>query len=80
MDQSLWDASLIHARKVAIVLVAHGVPDWKLLHAVTDARLVKWFRDDQCLALLRPVVDKLKVTNELEYREMRNKRRRMVGW
>ncbi len=78
MENSLWDATFISARKVATVLVAHDVSDWKLLHTVTDKKLVKWFRDDQCLALLRPLVDQLKVTNELEYREMRAKRRRMA--
>ena len=78
MENSLWDATFISARRVATVLVAHDVSDWKLLHTVTDKKLVKWFRDDQCLALLRPLVDKLKVTNELEYREMRAKRRRMA--
>ena len=78
VEQSLWDATFINAREVATALVAHNVPGWKLLHIVTEEELVKWFRDDQCLALLRPVVDKLKVTNALEYREVRSKRRRLA--
>ena len=76
MDQSNWHAPLLHARKVATVLVIHDIPDWKLLHTVTDARLVEWFRDDQCMALLRPLIDKLGLENEVEFRMMRYKRRR----
>ncbi len=70
MEQSLWDASVIHARKV---------PTWRLLHTVTEAKLTKWFRDGQCLALLRPLVDKLQAANEVEHREQRNKRRRLAA-
>ena len=78
-ENAHWDAPFLIAQKVAMVLVARDVSDWRILHTVTDVKLVKWLKDDKCVALLRPTVDKLKLTNELEYREMCAKRE-ALGW
>jgi len=74
-----WDAPFLVAQKVAMVLVAHDIADWKILHTVTDEKMTKWFKDDKYVALLRPLVEKLRTSNELEFRAMSAKRRRMAG-
>ncbi len=79
VDNSNWDAPFLVAQKVAMVLVAHDIADWKILHTVTDEKMTKWFKDDKYVALLRPLVEKLRTSNELEFRAMSAKRRRMAG-